>query len=94
MEGPRGGLGVGGWAGPPPLVTGRQVKGGVLSLAHREAIKGFTEGWTPCRGRLRGGKNEHRENKSKALLTQARYNRDMGQACGLGVEERRVNEQE
>ena len=68
VEGPRGGLGVGGWAGPPPLVTGRQVKGGVLSLAHREAIKGFTEGWTPCRGRIKR-RQEWAQGKQKQGFT-------------------------
>ena len=46
----------------------------------------------PVEDGLGGGKHDHRKNKSKALLTQARYDRDVGQACGLGVEERQVNE--
>lgn len=41
---------------------------------------------------LGGGEHDHRENESKALLTQARHDRDVGQACGLGRRERQVTE--
>ena len=50
----RGARGGGGWlGGAASSRVSRQVKGGILSSAHRGAIKGFTEGWTPCGGGVR-----------------------------------------
>ena len=72
----------------------RQVKGGILSSAHRGAIKGFTEGWTPCGGGVRRRQAWPPGTQKQGFTYPGKVGqRRVGQACGLGVEERQINEQ-
>ena len=69
--------GGGGWEGPPPAGSQGKLKVVFCPQLTEALLRALQRDGHPAEEGSGGGKHDHREHKSKALLTQARWDRDV-----------------